>query len=76
VEAPLAKRIEDSDYVHDDKEEAAAIEAVCIIIEAEVAAWWRREEAKAVRQVRAFEATQKEAEVRCVKIEHVILDDG
>jgi hypothetical protein len=61
---------DDGDYVHTDEEEAVAIEANHIITEAAVA--WSREEADVVRQVRAFEAAQKEA---VVKRELVVLDD-
>jgi hypothetical protein len=52
-----AKLFDYDDYIHNTKEEAAVIEVVCIITEAETAAAWTREEADAVRQICALEAS-------------------
>jgi hypothetical protein len=52
-----------ADYVLNNKEEVTAIQQVTVISKAEACARFRREEAEAVRQVRAYEAAQKEAAV-------------
>ena len=45
------------------------------VFRSEVRARFRREEADAVRQVREYEAAQKEARVRRVKLEVTALDN-
>jgi hypothetical protein len=64
------------DYVLNDEEEATTIQQVAIISEVEARARFCREEADAIRQVRVYEAAQREATVRRVKKETVDLDAG
>ena len=68
-------RLDAGNYVHNDDEEEAAIQQASVISVAEVRARFRCEEADAVRQVREYEAVQKEARVRRVKLEVTALDD-
>ena len=63
-----------ADYVNDDAEEDAAVQQLVVISEAEARLRFRREEADALRQIRAYEAAQAEARVRRVKQEVVDLD--
>lgn len=71
--APL--RLSSGDFVHDSDEEEAVIHQVSVVSVAEARARFRREEADAVRQVRAYEAAQKEARVRRIKRELLELDE-
>ena len=46
------------DYINDDAEEEAAVQQLTVISEAEARLRFRREEAEALRQIRAYEAAQ------------------
>ena len=72
-DAPPALCLTSGDYVDNDDEEEAAIQQLAVISEAEVCLRFRREEADALRQIRAYEAAQAEARVRRVKQEVVDL---
>jgi hypothetical protein len=72
--APAHTILHSADYILNNEEEATVIQLDVVISESEAGARFRREEAEAVRAVRAYEAAQKEAVVRRVKQEVVDLD--